>query len=525
MLATSQRCESCNEKVSLHQAPLLDDDEASAPTSLIARESTLAARARSSAADPIFSVDELRYGRPLEVSSSLAQLLGLRPDEVEQLRAEGESAILAEFEAEAGAPSAWRREEMGEHGWSELEWCLYLSASKAEASGKAADDEEKARAERSASLRQQARETGAIDAGRKDCTIDYFLKRPEMVAAGLTRGQVLALRLIASPVAAKINRALRNGCDAGRPHPYPATVISLCDGLLRLWSGQLEQRLAASKAAAAAAERGRVARLGGDEEAIAAADGAAKQAAADSEALKIGALWQGVCGLSSDVLKERGGTEVGFHFSCSGREAAQAQAVQQLRALQASQAAAPPEATGGSGDEQAGRGKEQGGESAGEGAGDKAPGGEDGDGGGSGEGPADGLEHVGGAPPPPTAAEESPAQAAASSPDGPAQAASAVDTGERPMLLLRIDPSLNLASAVNLSSLSPTSADVYCLPPGAYLEQRKVAVEAVPVGDQGEPLEVKVVNVVLHLPPLLAKHAAVLADARAEGKAAREKAQ
>ena len=93
------------------------------------------------------------------------------------------------------------------------------------------------------------------------------------------------------------------------------------------------------------------------------------------------------------------------------------------------------------------------------------------------------------------------------------------------MLLLRIDPSLNLASAVNLSSLSPTSADVYCLPPGAYLEQRKVAVEAVPVGDQGEPLEVKVVNVVLHLPPLLAKHAAVLADARAEGKAAREKAQ
>ena len=96
---------------------------------------------------------------------------------------------------------------------------------------------------------------------------------------------------------------------------------------------------------------------------------------------------------------------------------------------------------------------------------------------------------------------------------------------ERPVLLLKIEASPNLASAVNLSFLSPTSSDIFCLPPGAYFEQRKAAIESIPFGSQGEQLEVKIVDVVMHLPPAIAKQAASLADARLERKVAREKTQ
>ena len=117
----------------------------------------------------------------------------------------------------------------------------------------------------------------------------------------------------------------------------------------------------------------------------------------------------------------------------------------------------------------------------------------------------------------------------ANAPNGSAMGTSADAGGrvafdERPIVLLKIEASLN-ATAVNLSFLSPTSSDVYCLPPGAYFEQRKTANEEVPFGSQGEPLQVKVIDVVLHLPPALAKQAAALADARVEVKAAREGAQ
>ena len=512
VLATSQRCEVCNEKISLQQAPLLD--AAAPPTGLIRHETALAARARSSAADVALSVDELRYGRPLEVSSSLAQLLGLPPGQIDQLRAEGEAAIIAEFEAEDENPTAWTAEEMGVYAWSELDWCLYLSASKVETAAKLADDDERARAERSAILREVAKDGGLIDAGHKDTTIEYWLKRPEMAAACLTRGQVLALRLITSPVAAKINRALRNGCDASRPHPYPATTILLCDGLSKLWSAQLEQRLVASKAVAAAAAAARDAKVGGDEEAIAAAESASKQATADSELLKIGTLWQGVCGLSADVFKERGGTEVGFLCSCSSREAAQAQAVQQLQTA-AAQAAAHSRASDEDGSAQDAQSTEASGEKVG------VEGGAEGI---DNAGSADDVEKDEGAPSAPV----SPANAlggpdAAASADASGRLAMAVE--ERPVLLLKIEASLNLASAVNLSFCSPISGDIFCLPPGAYFEQRKAAVESIPFGRQGELLEVKVVDVVLHLPPSIAKQAANLADARVEGKVAREKAQ
>ena len=516
VLAASQRCEACNDKVSLHQAPLLEDVPSS--TSLIRQEAALMTKSRPNATDFVFSVDELRYGRPLEVFSNLAQLVGLRQEEVENLRSDGEAAIIAEFEAEADdeTPGRWTKDEMGVYEWSELDWCLYLSASKAETVAKLTDDDEKARAEQIATLRQEAKDNGLIDAGRKDTSIDYWLKRPEMAAAGLSRGQVLALRLITSPVAAKINQALRNGCDDGRPHPYPATVILLCDGLSRLWSAQLEQRFAAGKAAAAATKELRAVRLGGDEEAIAIADSAAKQAVAEHESLKVGSLWQGVCGLSADAFKERGGTEIGFHRSCSSREVAQEQAVQQRLAFLAEQATVAsvtlPLATEGvpevsvvssSGARASGKEEEEEEEVAYLAISNSTT-------------PAGSIPRVTVSP---TNDADAPDLAAS------ADAAGQSKSDERPLLLLRIEASLNLSSAVNLSFLSPTSNDFYCLPPGAYYEQRKVAVEPISIGNQEEPLEAKIVDVLLHLPPSIAKQAVSLAEARVEGKAAREKAQ
>ena len=92
---------------------------------------------------------------------------------------------------------------------------------------------------------------------------------------------------------------------------------------------------------------------------------------------------------------------------------------------------------------------------------------------------------------------------------------------EMPVLLLRIERSQLAAQLepVNISYLSPIAGSELCLPPGAYLEQRKEATESIFLGE--DIVDVKVLDVMLHLPPFLAKQAAAIADARAEGKAPR----
>lgn len=92
---------------------------------------------------------------------------------------------------------------------------------------------------------------------------------------------------------------------------------------------------------------------------------------------------------------------------------------------------------------------------------------------------------------------------------------------EIPVLLLRIEPSQLAAQLepVNISYLSPIASSELCLPPGAYLEQRKEATESILLGE--DIVDVKVLDVMLHLPPFLAKQAAAIADARAEGKGPR----
>jgi hypothetical protein len=451
------------------------------------------------------------------------------------------------------------------------------------------------------------------------------------------------LRLLASPVAAKINRALHNGCDASRPHPYPTTTILLFEGLSKLSHAQLEQRRLASQAAATAAEEARVLRKGADEEAIVAADAAAQRAAEAVEKLRIGTLWQGVCGLNGQQFKQRGGTAVGFLRLSSSREVAQAQATEHLKVeataaaaaaavAKSEQASTPSQGDGeiDGNDEFSEGGERDGNKGAGVAIGsaignihrsthEVGP-----------SGPLAPLERVRPAKAPAAAASRIQAhergrrvrqqvgcrqrRAAAlhvdipplehtfhkaaletipetpETPETPSPTtcqemesisarispgntddivavplAAEVDSApgrqrltsgwanlrkvkakadaaavlapksakgffatalsahvfEMPVLLLRIERSQLAAQLepVNISYLSPIAGSELCLPPGAYLEQRKEATESIFLGE--DIVDVKVLDVMLHLPPFLAKQAAAIADARAEGKAPR----
>ena len=609
-LTGPKRCDVCNEKVNLPTEQLAAA-EPPPPMSLIMPDELLGQRARSSANDKAFSIEEVRLGRPLESLLSHAKILGLGgPDDIERLRVLGEAGIIEEFEAEAQRPTAWTEAEMGEYGWSELDWCLYLSTSRADTAteggtaSSAGGDPAKLHADRRTVLRQQARTNGRIDAGCTDSTLDYFLKLPEVVAAGLTKGQLLALRLIASPVAAKINRALHNGCDPARPHPYPTTIILLFEALSKLWHSQRDQRRAASKAALTCAEEARLARQGDNDEAMVVADAAAKHAAAEIERVRLHTLWMGVCGLSAMAVKQRGGSTVGFLRLSSSREVAQEQAVEQLRQRLIQQAevrqaemrqaemqqaemqqaevqqaevrqaeiqqaevrqaemqqaevqqaevqqaevqqtfqtnsdscASFDGSVGGSGAVEEGRTPEkselegtQGGNerretedhahdqstapsttlagSLPDAASNDAPEGSCAE-----DGTLSDTQHDSQQPLPRVSAWKRVRQAKAKADVAAifapheqkgffASMLSGGNASELPVLLLRIEKSQSSA-AVDLSFLSPIASSDFCIPPGAFFEQRKETVEAVSLGE--DDVDVKILDVMLHLPLFVA---------------------
>ena len=81
-----------------------------------------------------------------------------------------------------------------------------------------------------------------------------------------------------------------------------------------------------------------------------------------------------------------------------------------------------------------------------------------------------------------------------------------------------------MSAAVNLGFLSPTSEAAFCYPPGCYLEQRREVTEFVRVGPPLGQLEVKMIDVQLHMPLFVTRYAAAQADHKADGtvgKAAR----
>ena len=122
----------CVPQVSLHNTQLIEDTQLPPPTLLMPPRSQRAAAPPSASDDHdlAYSLSKVRYGRPLEIVSGGAQLLGLAgKEEADRMRAGGEAAIIEEFERADASSGGWRERE---YGWSELEWCIYLSASKGE---------------------------------------------------------------------------------------------------------------------------------------------------------------------------------------------------------------------------------------------------------------------------------------------------------------------------------------------------------------------------------------------------------
>ena len=66
-----------------------------------------------------------------------------------------------------------------------------------------------------------------LDEGHTGMMLADFCSHPVAVGAGLSRVQVLALRLFTTGMHLSINKPLRGGCSPQQPHPYPALVVHL----------------------------------------------------------------------------------------------------------------------------------------------------------------------------------------------------------------------------------------------------------------------------------------------------------
>ena len=159
----------------------------------------------------------VRLGEPIEKSQRLIKVLGLTDRKrLKELRAEGEEGLVSEL-------LAFNSKEKDQYGWTDSDWLHYF---RDKAAGRVA-------------LPAGA---GALDERHAGKTLSDFVKDPIAVGAGLDKAMVLALRLYSSPVHVTVNKYLRLGCSAERPHPYPALVVTLVEAF-----AQLRQASAAEK--------------------------------------------------------------------------------------------------------------------------------------------------------------------------------------------------------------------------------------------------------------------------------------
>ena len=168
---------------------------------------------------------------------------------MEQLRTQGEQAIVEEVTRGASDPIINKKDEFG---WTDLDWLCYITGSaKPEAQNAlggehtpppsppigSADGEIAAPAVATASGGPVVGPNGkliapdGVDEGRSETKLSFFAALPTATAAGLTKAHVLALRLYSSTVSRNVNMPLHDGCSPDRPHPYPALVIQLIDAL------------------------------------------------------------------------------------------------------------------------------------------------------------------------------------------------------------------------------------------------------------------------------------------------------
>jgi len=157
---------------------------------------------------------------------------------------------------------------------------------------------------------------------------------PIVLAAGLSRAHVLALRLYSTPLFEKINKPLHEGCSPERPHPYPTTLVVLIDALRKLRIAQADEREKAVKEAAECEAAVVAARAAENEDELAMALATAAEATATADQLTSNIYWRGVCSLGPADFKQRGCTEIGVLSLSRERATAQEQALRQHFALE-----------------------------------------------------------------------------------------------------------------------------------------------------------------------------------------------
>ena len=455
-------CDKCSEVIELNKAPQLLPLNLGRYLGMPLNMPVIAKWENYGIKDLKVTSDKMRLGRPLESQVSLYKQLGLKTsqtedkEDIELLKSLTEQSIFDEITAKArelGDKSPTDAPDGGKGGWTDLDWLLYITAPsakeavqrKVETNGEESSEATKMANER-IKLQRQAKERG-LDAGRADSSLDWFLKRPVIVAAGLSRAHVLALRLYASSVFRRINAPLYNGCSAEKPHWYPSTVLLLSDALGKLRNAQVEQRRTANAKAAALAEDAKRAKDSDDADLALKAATLAKDAATAAAALKVDVFWRGVSNLTTIDFKLRGGSELAFMSFSKSREVAQQQALERALAERKAREVVctlvgkydPEEMTNGEEAEyltlynfHGDRGKKK------------------------------------------------------------------VDPSEIPIVLFKLHPG-EAAVPCDLSFLSPTPDDAECVyPPGVYLEQRKEATEYLRLPD-GTDMQGKIVECQVHL--------------------------
>lgn len=249
---------------SSYAAPPSGSDGSSDPSRRDLTRVISAAEAASALRHSFKYIGTLIYGQPIERLVGLHKLLGIGdPDDLRFLRVRGEDAIASEMAAFGAAGGT------DGLGWTDSDYNVYCST-------QAADERA-----------LPAGMPGAVlDSGHAGMRLNDFTQLPTASAAGLKRAHVLAVRLYTCSAYRVVNTALRNGCSLARPHPYPATVVSLLEAARLLRAAAQRQR---------AAERGRT-------------PGAISGFAT---------LWHGVAGVTpSAEFLSRGGTCMGI-LSCS----------------------------------------------------------------------------------------------------------------------------------------------------------------------------------------------------------------
>ena len=169
VLATSQRCEACNAKVRLcARRPFWRRAPTRRPASWQARGQSWRRALRSHRGGRRLlrrraALRPAARGR-LEPRHSCSGSPPERIDSAARRRARRRSSPSSR--RRPSRPSAWTTAERGEHAWSELDWCLYLSASKAEADGEARLTTTRGRGPSGARPSgSRPRPTGLVDAG------------------------------------------------------------------------------------------------------------------------------------------------------------------------------------------------------------------------------------------------------------------------------------------------------------------------------------------------------------------------